>query len=245
MRQRRSIASPSPRSSRGEGWGEGLSRQARLAESPLTRRFAPTSPRRRGEVDPCPVPIQLAREPRQKLQRVAAFDVHQLRVGEDAESRNPLTCRYWSGTENPFRNTICETGMMAVSRDIAALFEVCAVFVVEALQLGQRPLRHRRLGARSSSGLRTKRSIRNGIVPPACENIQRMSGNLRALPLKTMSAMARRGVGAEFDHHRRLGADQVDAGNCRGRVGVDQRLAPVELCHNRQKQGVAEPFISP
>ena len=36
---------PSPRSLRGEGWGEGL-----LLRYPLTRRYAPTSPRKRGEV---------------------------------------------------------------------------------------------------------------------------------------------------------------------------------------------------
>src|ERR1700738_4535146 len=59
---------PSPRTSRGEGWGEGLSPQARLAESPPPpappaapsphtgrgepgpRRHPPTSPRKRGEV---------------------------------------------------------------------------------------------------------------------------------------------------------------------------------------------------
>ena len=29
------------------------------------------------------------------------------------------------------------------------------------------------------------------MVPPACEKIQRMSGNRRALPEKTMSAMVR------------------------------------------------------
>src|SRR5258705_11751372 len=34
---------------RGEGWGEGLSPRFGLAKVPLTRRYAPTSPRRRGE----------------------------------------------------------------------------------------------------------------------------------------------------------------------------------------------------
>jgi hypothetical protein len=44
---------PSPRL-RGEGWGEGESPQGRWQldsrRVPLTRRFAPTSPRKRGEV---------------------------------------------------------------------------------------------------------------------------------------------------------------------------------------------------
>src|ERR1700722_740303 len=39
----------SPALLRGEGWGEGCFRSG-FAESPLTRRFAPTSPRKRGEV---------------------------------------------------------------------------------------------------------------------------------------------------------------------------------------------------
>src|SRR6202051_5362792 len=49
------VSAPSPRSSRGEGWGEGLFQRARLAESPppppdfaALRRA--TSPRKRGEV---------------------------------------------------------------------------------------------------------------------------------------------------------------------------------------------------
>src|SRR4051812_38063875 len=43
--------SPSPRSSRGEGWGEGLSPRTELAESPPhPKPSASTSPRKRGEV---------------------------------------------------------------------------------------------------------------------------------------------------------------------------------------------------
>ena len=41
------LSSPSPRSSRGEGWGEGLPLRIRLVDSPP---HAPTSPRKRGEV---------------------------------------------------------------------------------------------------------------------------------------------------------------------------------------------------
>src|SRR3984893_12151683 len=53
--ERRSITSPSPRSSRGEGWGEGLPPQipsidaCRASPSPGLR-CNPTSPRKRGEV---------------------------------------------------------------------------------------------------------------------------------------------------------------------------------------------------
>src|SRR5258708_28571931 len=45
------LPSPSPRSSRGEGWGEGPLRRFRLAESPPhpDRKNDPTSPRKRGE----------------------------------------------------------------------------------------------------------------------------------------------------------------------------------------------------
>jgi hypothetical protein len=27
-------------------------------------------------------------------------------------------------------------------------------------------------------------------------------------------------------------------------MGIDQRLAPIEFCHHRQKQGGAEPFVA-
>src|SRR3984893_12943320 len=50
---RHGSAPPPPGPSRGEGWGEGLLPQipkTTNAVSPLTRRFAPTSPRKRGEV---------------------------------------------------------------------------------------------------------------------------------------------------------------------------------------------------
>ena len=53
-----------------------------------------------------------------------------------------------------------------------------------------------------------------------------------------------RGVGAELDHDRRLGLDQIDAAIGRGRMGIDDGLAPVELFHHRQKRGIAEPFVA-
>ena len=81
-------------------------------------------------------------------------------------------------------------------------------------------------------------------MPPACEKIQRMSRNFCALPLKNDVGDGAGGVGAEFDHDRRLGADQVDAAIGRRRMGVDHHLAAVEFFHDRQKQRIAEPFVA-
>ena len=60
--------------------------------------------------------------------------------------------------------------------------------VVEFLELGKGPL-GRCAGFRSAR--RTKRPVRNGSVPPEWEKIQRMSGNLVAVPLKTRWAIVR------------------------------------------------------
>src|SRR5215212_2799225 len=46
----RRIKPPRP-ALRGEGWGEGPLGIFGVADGPLTRRFAPTSPRKRGEVE--------------------------------------------------------------------------------------------------------------------------------------------------------------------------------------------------
>src|ERR1700729_451173 len=55
-----------------------------------------------------------AREPRQQLERIAAFDVHQLRVGKDAAVAQSL-------------DVVDAGSVREVSADIEALFEVWAV----------------------------------------------------------------------------------------------------------------------
>ena len=53
-----------------------------------------------------------------------------------------------------------------------------------------------------------------------------------------------RRIGAEFDHDWLLRRHQIDTTIGCGRMRIDQRLAAVEFLHDRQEQGVAEPFVA-
>src|SRR5271165_2615455 len=81
----RPLSSPSPRSSRGEGWGEGLYQQADSRKVPLTRNSPlriSTSPRKRGEVRKsarCHPALALVLQPAQnlvELLEIAVADVN-------------------------------------------------------------------------------------------------------------------------------------------------------------------------
>ena len=96
----------------------------------------------------------------------------------------------------------------------------------------------------AGSGSRTKRSIKNGMVPPPCEKMNLMSGQREAVPVNSRLAIVREvsvpysmiGAGTPAMRLRQQFAA--------GRMGEDDRLAPIELVHHRRKGGIAEPFVA-
>src|SRR5258708_2802377 len=89
-----------------------------------------------------------AGESRQQLERIAAFDVHQLRVGKDAAVAQSLDVVDAGsvrkiGAEHDLRDR--DDGG---ERRHRALVRCLGGVVVEALQLSQRAVRHRRLAIR-------------------------------------------------------------------------------------------------
>ena len=92
--------------------------------------------------------------------------------------------------------------------------------------------------------MRMKRSIRNGIVPPACDQMIRMSGQRCDVPLNTMLTMARVvSVPYSIIESWITISFRIACSNRPQRMGVDHRLAPVELFEDRREDLVAEPFV--
>ena len=90
----------------------------------------------------------------------------------------------------------------------------------------------------------SRRAVSSGSVPPACEKIQRMSGYLVATPLNRRKVDRARRVGDEFDRGRPDARQDAAAAVRRGRVHVDQRLAPVEFGIDRIERRVAEILVA-
>ena len=85
------------------------------------------------------------------------------------------------------------------------------------------------------------RPARNGADPPACDQMNRMSGKRVASPLNVTPMIARV---VSVPYSMLPGADavvEIPAAVRGGRVDVDDRLAAIELLHHRPERRVAQP----
>ncbi len=83
-------------------------------------------------------------------------------------------------------------------------------------------------------------------MPPLCDQMKRMSGQRNAVPAfaEDQAGDRPRGVGGEFDGADRNAFDHAGAAGRRGRMGVNHRLAPVELLEHRHEGRIAEIFAA-
>lgn len=129
---------------------------------------------------------------------------------------------------------------MAESADIAALFGVWAV----SLEFGQGPVGHRRFHF----------GIQYRISDKALDQERHCSAGVGKYPTdvpKFLRVAAEDdvcdgtgGIRTVLNHDRLLRLDQIDAAIGRGRMGVDNRLAPIEFFHDGQKQRISEPLVT-
>ena len=116
--------------------------------------------------------------------------------------------------------------------------------VVERLQraheAGRHPVAPR---ARDAPSMR---AARNGAVPPACDQMKRMSGHLRGIAAESDAGDGARGVGAVLEaagpHARRVVEIAAAVGG--RRVHVHDGFAPVQFVHHRPEVGVAQPPVA-
>ena len=136
---------------RGEGWGEGLSPRAPNARRvPLTRRCAPTSPRKRGEVS-----RQLSPNSHPEQPRIARPDLfrhgldagsvllHQLDVGKLAASRFRRYLRV-----NRILRGVVDEELLGLARVQPGLKQLCGVGVLRGFEDAGRARDRRRAFSR-------------------------------------------------------------------------------------------------
>ena len=93
---------------------------------------------------------------------------------------------------------------------------------------------------------RMKRPIRNGSVPPECDQMKRMSGQWNAVPAlpKIRLAMVRVVSVANSIELGPHAIGQMGAAGRIDRVGIDHGLTPIELLEHRHEGLVAEIFVA-
>jgi hypothetical protein len=83
----------------------------------------------------------------------------------------------------------------------------------------------------------------NGMVPPACAKINRMSEQRCAVPVSIRLAIGARRVSGELNQMVRYLLHQVAAAVRAGRMHIHHSIAAVELIHHGCEGAVAEPLL--